>query len=287
MEMTVLGSGGNSPTPMPTCDCRVCVEAREQGVPYARRGNSMFVHDANLLVDTPELVWHSLNRAGIESVEYVFLSHFHADHTLGLRTLQALGIEDQPITDFVGEVPTLLMSPVTHERVVEGNNLFEHLTGQWSDIEILEDGDSRRLGGLELTHRSAPIQAGGERAISALLLKDEHGTAFLSPDENRHLDIESLPELELWVKETGYFPETPEGDRTVTEAAERTALAAEMTFEESLAQVRAVRPERTVFTEIEEQYRRSYDDYRALARELSAEEGFDVTFAHDGMTLSV
>ena len=287
MEMTVLGSGGNSPTPMPTCDCRVCVEAREQGVPYARRGNSMFVHDANLLVDTPELVWHSLNRAGIESVEYVFLSHFHADHTLGLRTLQALGIEDQPITDFVGEVPTLLMSPVTHERVVEGNNLFEHLTGQWSDIEILEDGDSRRLGGLELTHRSAPIQAGGERAISALLLKDEHGTAFLSPDENRHLDIESLPELDLWVKETGYFPETPEGDRTVTEAAERTALAAEMTFEESLAQVRAVRPERTVFTEIEEQYRRSYDDYRALARELSAEEGFDVTFAHDGMTLSV
>ena len=287
MEMTVLGSGGNSPTPMPTCDCRVCVEAREQGVPYARRGNSMFVHDANLLVDTPELVWHSLNRAGIESVEYVFLSHFHADHTLGLRTLQALGIEDQPITDFVGEVPTLLMSPVTHERVVEGNNLFEHLTGQWSDIEILEDGDSRRLGGLELTHRSAPIQAGGERAISALLLKDEHGTAFLSPDENRHLDIESLPELDLWVKETGYFPETPEGDRTVTEAAERTALAAEMTFEESLAQVRAVRPERTVFTEIEEQYRRSYDDYRALARELSAEEGLDVTFAHDGMTLSV
>jgi phosphoribosyl 1,2-cyclic phosphate phosphodiesterase len=287
MEMTVLGSGGNSPTPMPTCDCRVCVEAREQGVPYARRGNSMFVHDANLLVDTPELVWHSLNRAGIESVEYVFLSHFHADHTLGLRALQALGMEDQPITDFVGEVPTLLMSPVTHERVVEDNTVFEHLAQRWGDIEILEDGDSRSLGGLELTHRSAPIQEGGENAISALLLEDERGTAFLSPDENRHLDVESLPALELWVKETGYFPETPEGDRTVTEAAERTALAAEMTFEESLAQVRAVRPERTVFTEIEEQYRRSYDDYRALARELSAEEGLDVTFAHDGMTLSV
>jgi phosphoribosyl 1,2-cyclic phosphate phosphodiesterase len=287
MEITVLGSGGNSPTPMPTCDCRVCVEAREQGPPYARRGNSMFVHDADLLIDTPELVWRSLNRAGIDSVEYVFLSHFHADHTLGLRTLQALGIEEQPITDFVGEVPTLLMSPVTYERVIEANTVFEHLAQNWSDIEILGDGDSRTIGGLELTHRSAPIHEGGEDAISALLLEDEHGTAFLSPDENRHLDIESLPALDLWVKETGYFPETPDGDRTVTEKAERTALAAEMTFEESLAQVRQVQPERTVFTEIEEQYRRSHDDYRALAQELRETEELDVAFAYDGMELSV
>jgi Metal-dependent hydrolases of the beta-lactamase superfamily III len=103
MEITVLGSGGNSPTPMPTCDCRVCVEARAKGVPYARRGNSLFLHDADLLVDTPELVWHSLNREGIDAVEYIFLSHFHADHTLGLRTVQPLGIEDLPVTDFVGD----------------------------------------------------------------------------------------------------------------------------------------------------------------------------------------
>ena len=40
MDITILGSGGNAPTPMPTCDCRVCVEARDRGVPDARRGNS-------------------------------------------------------------------------------------------------------------------------------------------------------------------------------------------------------------------------------------------------------
>lgn len=112
MELTVLGSGGNTPTPAPTCGCRVCVEAREKGPPYARRGNATFVHDLNLLVDTPELVWHSLNREGIEAVDYVFLSHFHADHTLGLRTLQSLGLEEPPITRFPSETrPTLLLSP--------------------------------------------------------------------------------------------------------------------------------------------------------------------------------
>ena len=287
MDITILGSGGNMPTPMPTCDCRVCVEARENGVPYARHGNAAFVHDASLLVDTPELVWHSLNRERIGTVEYIFVSHFHADHTLGLRTLQSLGIEDQPLTEFVGEPPTLLMSPITYERVAEENGFFEHLIDRWSSLELLEDGESRSVGGLELTHRSAPIHEGGENAISSLLLEDGSETAFLSPDENRHLDLDSLPDLDLWIKETGYFAETPEGDPIVTEAAERDALAAEMTFEESLAQVRQVQPAQTVFTEIEELYRRSHDDYRALARELREREGLDIAFAHDGMELSV
>jgi len=42
-----------------------------------------------------------------------------------------------------------------------------------------------------------------------------------------------------------------------------------------------------VFTELEEPYRRSHDDYRALARRLTEREAFDVAFAHDGMALSV
>ena len=287
MDITVLGSGGNSPTPMPTCDCRVCVEARKQGVPYARRGNSLFVHDANLLVDTPELVWHSLNREGIDAVDRVFLSHFHADHTLGLRVLQSLGAEEPPLTDFVGDVPTLLTSPVTYERAIEANTVLGHLAETWADVELLADGDTRTVGGVELTHRSAPIRAGGEHAISTLLLEDGSGVVYLSPDENRHLDLDSLPEIDLWVKETGYFTETPDGEPIVTEEAEHNALAAEMTFEESLAQVREVQPDRTVFTEIEEAYRRNHDDYRTLAEQLRAEEGLDVTFAHDGMELSV
>jgi hypothetical protein len=60
-----------------------------------------------------------------------------------------------------------------------------------------------------------------------------------------------------------------------------------MCFEESLAQVRQVQPAQAMFTELEELYRRSYDDYRALARRLTEREAFDVAFAHDGMTLSV
>lgn len=284
MELTVLGSGGNTPTPMPTCDCRVCAEAREKGVPYARRGNSLFVHDANVLVDAPELVWHSLNRERIEHVEYVFLTHFHADHTLGLRALQALGIEEPPVTDFVGEPPTLVTSPQTYERTVEANEAFAHLTEHWADVRVLEDGESLRLGGLDVTHVATRIEPGGENAISGFLFEDGHSRVFVSPDENRYFELDRLPELDLWIKETGYFRTDPAGNPLVTDEAEADGLAHEMSFEESLEQVREVRPERAILTEIEELYRRSYDDYRRLAAEY---DHLNVEFAYDGMTVRV
>lgn len=284
MEFTILGSGGNTPIPMPTCDCRVCDEAREKGEPYARRGNSVFLHDENVLIDVPELVWHSLNRERITSVDYVFISHFHADHTLGLRTLQPFGIEQPPVTDFIGETPTVLMSEVTYERSIEDDKFFGHLTDQWGDVELLADGESRTIGNLELTHVAAPIQEGGRQRNFGVLFEGANATAFVSPDENRHFNLEALPNLDLWIKETGYFTETPDGHSLVTEEAERNVLKHEMTFQESMAQVQTVRPERTVLTEIEELYRRSYDDYQQLERQY---EDPDIAFAYDGMRIEV
>jgi hypothetical protein len=93
-----------------------------------------------------------------------------------------------------------------------------------------------------------------------------------------------LPALDLWVKETGYFTETPDGDPIFTDEAVENALQHEMTFEESLDQVRRVEPGQTVFTGIEELYRRSYDDYLALEREYEA---LGIEFAYDGLQIQV
>ena len=284
MDITILGSGGNTPIPMPTCDCRICTEARENGEPYARQGNSVYVHDENVVIDLPELIWESLNRETIPAVDHVFISHFHADHTHGLRVLQALGIEQPPITDFVGEIPTVYMSEVTYERAIQASEFFDGLTGEWADVEVLAGGESKRVGELQVTHISAPIHEGRENAVSGFLFETDETTAFISPDENKHFDTEKLPDLDLWIKETGYFTETPDGDRLVTEEAERNALQHEMTFEESVEQVRTVQPERAVLTEIEELFRRSYDDYRNLETQY---QDLNIEFAYDGMRIEL
>ncbi|MFC7079772.1 hypothetical protein [Halorussus caseinilyticus] len=80
MHLTLLGSGGDSQTPMPTCDCRVCDPAREEGAPHARLGNSTLVREANAVVDAPESIWAMLNRHDVTDVEYIFVSHHHMDH---------------------------------------------------------------------------------------------------------------------------------------------------------------------------------------------------------------
>jgi phosphoribosyl 1,2-cyclic phosphate phosphodiesterase len=56
LTVTVLGSGGNSPIPTPTCACRICERAREVGVPAARHGNSLYLAELSAVVDAPEFV---------------------------------------------------------------------------------------------------------------------------------------------------------------------------------------------------------------------------------------
>ena len=63
MDVTVLGSGGNTPIPTPTCSCSVCVQAREHGIPYSRGGNALFLPDIDALVDAREFVFDSGNSA--------------------------------------------------------------------------------------------------------------------------------------------------------------------------------------------------------------------------------
>ena len=286
MELTILGSGGNTPTPLPTCDCRVCAEARVKGVPYARRGNAVFVHDEQVLVDAPELVWETLNRAAITEIEYVFLSHYHADHVLGLRAIQAVGMEEPPVTTFVDDPPTLVMSRQTHDRALAENEVLGVLAEQWADTRVLADGETVDLGSLNVRHIAAPIETGGPNSISGFLFEADHGdgTVFVSPDENKRFALDRLPALDLWIKECGYFRETPDGDPLVTESAEEAGLSDELRFEESLEQVRAVGPDRTVLTELEELYRRSHDDYQRLA---DRHDELNLTFAYDGLELSV
>ena len=65
MRIEFLGTAGAVGLPRPTCACRICAEARARGVPYSRNGPALFVHGPDLLIDTPEDIVQSLNRANI------------------------------------------------------------------------------------------------------------------------------------------------------------------------------------------------------------------------------
>ena len=285
MDITILGSGGNSSIPMPTCQCDVCIEARNKGEPYARRGNSVFIHDEKIMIDAPELAWYSLNRENIEEVDYIFISHFHFDHWLGLRTLQPLGIEEKPIDSWFGNLPTLVMSQATYDKVIEENSSIKSLAEKWSEkIKILNDGDEMQIGDLNITSIGAEIYPGEGKEIFSFLIEKDSKKVLISPDENKFLDISTLPELDLWIRETGLFKKDPQGNRIMTEEAWQEDKELEITFAETLEQIREAKPEKVVLTEIEEIFQRSYDDYKDLEKEY---ENLGLKFAYDGMQISL
>ena len=93
MKWTILGSGGCMIIPKPLCQCRVCREAREKGVPYARTGPSAFLHDVNLLIDTPAEIVSQLNCSDIHRVDYLIFTHLDPDHVEGFRVVEQITLD--------------------------------------------------------------------------------------------------------------------------------------------------------------------------------------------------
>ena len=90
MKFKIIGSGGCVALPKPLCCCRVCMEARKKGNPYARFGCSLYLEEAKLLIDTPEDIAQSLNYGEIKEIDRVLYSHMDPDHTLGMRVFEQL-----------------------------------------------------------------------------------------------------------------------------------------------------------------------------------------------------
>jgi len=106
---------------------------------------------------------------------------------------------------------------------------------------------------------------------------------LVSPDENKFLELDRIPELDLWIRETGLFKEDPDGNLILTEENYKEDTELEITFEETIKQVKEVKTEKVVLTEIEEMFQRSYDDYKKLEKDY---EELNLAFAYDGMKLN-
>lgn len=286
MDVTLLGSGGNFPIPMPTCDCRICVEARERGLPFSRAGNATFVHDAKALVDAPEAIWRMLNRERIPDVEYVFVSHHHSDHVRGLRVVQALGREGFPVSDWEKEnPPTIVVSENTYQLLRRAHGIVaDYEDWGFAEFAFLNDGETMDCNGVEVTCHGWEMEPGGENLIFGFQFDDGESKTLVTPDEMKFLDTDRLPsDLDLWVRECGLFRTDPDGNPVFGDDLWEAETELEITFEETVEQVRDVRPARTVLTEIDELFRRSYDDFRELEGEYDE---LNLRFGHDGMKLS-
>lgn len=87
MRLTFLGTGTSFGVPVVGCDCATCTsdDPRDR---RTRNGALVELPGGRLLVDTPPELRLQLLRAGVASVDAVWITHIHADHVHGMDDLR-------------------------------------------------------------------------------------------------------------------------------------------------------------------------------------------------------
>lgn len=284
MQIEILGSAGAIPTPRPGCVCRVCAVAREKGIPHARTGPSLFVHGPNLLVDTPEEIRLQIDRSQVTRIDACVYSHWHPDHTMGLRVFSTIN------GDFLGWPPRSGKTPLYFPEQVALDlrsklklwSVFEFMAKHgYVEIHELIDGETFSVNGATVRPQRL-----AEDYVYAFVIEHQGRRVFIAPDElNDWSPPAELGELDLAVIPMGipeYHPIT--GERMIH--ADHPVLKSEATFDETLKMVESMAAKRVVMTHIEEPCALTHDDLLVVEASLRRQ-GLDVVFAYDTMMLDV
>ena len=285
MQLAILGSGGSTTVPRPGCQCRVCTEARTRGIPYARSGPSMFILDVNLLFDTPEEISSQLNRNRINMINYVFYTHWHPDHTLGMRIVERmykfwLGM-------FVrGEKPRNKVKVCALRKVMEDLKAIRNKHGSFFSyyekaglIEALELESEKpfKIRNFKIT----PFEVQSTYNISTVFLIQEDGKRVIyAPCDVKpfpeNLELENLDLLIIG----SFHPEGPLKEGIII--PQNNLLRKELfSLEEIQELAQKLNAKETIVTHIEEEWGKTYDEYKQL------EKKYDLKFSYDGMKIKI
>lgn len=97
LRLEFLGTGGSFGTPVITCKCPVCTAPEAQDLRL--RSSVLLEWDStSVVIDTGPDFRAQCLRAGIRSLDAVWYTHEHADHTAGLDDLRPFSLPTHPLT---------------------------------------------------------------------------------------------------------------------------------------------------------------------------------------------
>ena len=268
--------------PKPLCRCRICQEARKKGVPYARAGPAAFLHDINLLIDTPAEIINQLSRSSIGHIDYLTFTHLDPDHVEGFRVVEQIALDFRTWRAYPEKQICLLLPEHLGEQVRELRSQYGSILDFYQEsgfLRIKLFRDKIQIGDVRIT--AIPVSRGSQIAFVYVFEKSGSKVAYAP------CDIKPFPEhrvevqhVDLLVIQPGMFEKgLKHGFKYPADHISRTAL---YTFEQTMALAARLQARKVVFVHLEEYWNRSYDDYCALASKHSR-----ICFAYDGMQLRV
>jgi phosphoribosyl 1,2-cyclic phosphate phosphodiesterase len=292
MRVHFLGTAGAIATPRPGCDCELCVLAREKGPPYRRNGPSVFVHGPDILVDTPEEARLIVDEAGIKNISAGLYSHWHPDHTRGMRMWETRNADWRHWPKQPETTPIYLPAQVAadfEERIGLGEAFRFMEEHGYVSMHVIPEGKTVAIGGAKVQ----PIQLADPSVYAFLLRQQREGTdgetrVLIAMDELVGWDPPDwlcAMKLDLAVLPVGIFEFDPfTGERRIP--AEHGVLTFEATWRQTLAMARKLDARHTVFAHIEEPDGNTPEALERLQDQVRDSSLF-VTFAWDGLVVDV
>lgn len=282
MEFIILGSGGCVALPRPLCFCPVCVQAREKGAPYARFGCSLYAEDLRLVIDTPEDIVNALNAQAVGAVDAVAYSHWDPDHTLGMRVFEQLRLDWLAHSEgtFHPDPIRVLALDGVMDDISAIQNRFGGFLAYYERMGLIRREtvrDSVSFGDIRLT--LVPVDA--SRRVTVFVFEQNGRRLVYAP-----CDVKPFPQhpllrcADVLILGNTMVGPTLKGGFV---PGEDNPLRRELfTLDEALALKRSLCIPRLILTHLEEDWGKSFDEYRALETQLDG-----VSFAYDGMRVSI
>jgi phosphoribosyl 1,2-cyclic phosphate phosphodiesterase len=211
MECVFLGTGAGNGVPVFYCSCDVCREALgNERYRRTRSAVALVSDDLNIVIDAPPEISAQLMREGISSVDGLFLTHDHHDHSAGLGDIEIYS------TYFLKKRLPSYMSGETRDHLekIHGN------LDTWLDITLLEPGRSVRFKDLSLT----PLRVSHAPGTFGYLIETPDLRTAYIPDTGKLPDetLEMIDGIDVLILDATFWGENwyPEQHMTVGEAVE-------------------------------------------------------------------
>lgn len=248
MKLILLGSEGAGHFPRPCCFCRECKKARAKN--FERTGPALIETTQGILFDTPEEISQQLNREKIKKVSAVFYTHWHPDHTQGMRLFEHLGARNvfpgfkkgpakQPVQVFIPEE-----SMPDFKKYIPHIFYFEERG--WIKISTVKNKEPIQFG--DITVIPVNFNRPDRQRFGYVLMQGEKKAVY-APCSIFGMALDPLfYDADLFFMETGWIGNT---QNSRIESPEKSSCRDHVSLEENIELAKKLKPKKAILTHIE------------------------------------
>ena len=233
------------------------------------------------MIDTPEDINASLNNARIQKVEHILYSHCDPDHTMGMRVIEQLKMDW--LADSIGKKPDDPIEISSLPAILE--DIKKQGTKYGSFIQYFEAKG--------LIHTSGIRELNAKNILIQLVPTDEqeHVSIFVISSNGKKIiyapcDVKPFPTSEIFQDaDVLIIGNTIVGDvlKDGFVLDKNNPLKKELFTLDEIDNIRKqYNIKKVILTHLEEDWGKSYDDYRELEKELEL-----IYFAYDGLRIQL